>query len=214
MATKEEELQAALTALSKLTPGKVHVSVGKGSNSPFNKLEDIELHKVSGPHPAGLVGTQINKLDPINKGEVVWTITPQDLVIIGELLLTGRFNAQRTVALAGSAVKSPKYFTTKILGSHKANQEAYIKALSTLNKVQIIYGLFKYKKIKCLVKNCTYRGSRVFDVPEEKRTDVNIAINMIKDAVNDKCDRLIVVSGDSDLVPAVKAVKLSAQTKK
>jgi len=111
---KEEELQAALTALSKLTPGKVHVSVGKGSNSPFNKLEDLELHKVSGPHPAGLVGTQINKLDPINKGEVVWTITPQDLVIIGELLLTGRFNAQRTVALAGSAVKSPKYFTTKI----------------------------------------------------------------------------------------------------
>ncbi len=111
---KEEELQAALTALGKLTPGKVHVSVGKGSNSPFAKLEDIELHKVSGPHPAGLVGTQINKLDPINKGEVVWTVTPQDLVIIGELLLTGRFNAQRTIALAGSTVKSPKYFTTKI----------------------------------------------------------------------------------------------------
>lgn len=111
---KEEELQAALTALGKLTPGKVHVSVGKGSNSPFSKLENIELHKVSGPHPAGLVGTQINKLDPINKGEAVWTVTPQDLVIIGELLLTGRFNAQRTIALAGSTLKSPKYFTTKI----------------------------------------------------------------------------------------------------
>lgn len=111
---KEDELQAALTALGKLTPGKVHVSVGKGSNSPFTKLENIELHKVSGPHPAGLVGTQINKLDPINKGEVVWTVTPQDLVIIGELLLTGRFNADRTIALAGSTVKSPKYFSTKI----------------------------------------------------------------------------------------------------
>jgi Na+-transporting NADH:ubiquinone oxidoreductase subunit A len=111
---KEKELQAALTAMAKLTPGKVHVSVGKGSNSPFTNLEDIELHKVSGPHPAGLVGTQINKLDPINKGEVVWTVAPQDLVIIGELLLTGKFNAQRTIALAGSSVKSPKYFTTKI----------------------------------------------------------------------------------------------------
>lgn len=111
---KEEELQAALKALGKLTPGKVHVSVGKGSNSPFSKIENIELHKVSGPHPAGLVGTQINKLDPINKGEVVWTITPHDLVIIGELLLTGKFNAQRTIALAGSSVKAPKYFTTKI----------------------------------------------------------------------------------------------------
>ena len=110
---KEEELQAALTALGKLTPGKVHVSI-KGSSSPFAKLQDIEIHKVSGPHPAGLVGTQINKLDPINKGEVVWTVTPQDLVIIGELLLTGRFNAQRTIALAGSTVKAPKYFSTKI----------------------------------------------------------------------------------------------------
>jgi len=111
---KEEELQAALTALGKFTPGKVHVSIGKGSSSPFAKLQDIEIHKVSGPHPAGLVGTQINKLDPINKGEVVWTVTPQDLVIIGELLLTGRFNAQRTIALAGSTVKAPKYFSTKI----------------------------------------------------------------------------------------------------
>ena len=111
---KEEELQAALTALGKLTPGKVHVSIGKGSSSPFAKLQDIEIHKVSGPHPAGLVGTQINKLDPINKGEIVWTVTPQDLVIIGELLLTGRFNAQRTIALAGSTLKAPKYFSTKI----------------------------------------------------------------------------------------------------
>ncbi|WP_297797249.1 Na(+)-translocating NADH-quinone reductase subunit A [uncultured Eudoraea sp.] len=111
---KERELQTALTALDNLTPGKVHVSVAKGSNSIFSDLKNIELHSVSGPHPAGLVGTQINKIDPINKGEVVWTVSPQDLVIIGELLLTGRFNADRIIALAGSSVKSPKYFTTKI----------------------------------------------------------------------------------------------------
>lgn len=111
---KESELQAALTALNNITPGKVHVSVAKGSDSIFSDLKNIELHKVSGPHPAGLVGTQINKIDPINKGEVVWTVSPQDLVIIGELLLTGRFNADRIIALAGSSVKSPKYFTTKI----------------------------------------------------------------------------------------------------
>ncbi|MEX0288432.1 MAG: Na(+)-translocating NADH-quinone reductase subunit A [Flavobacteriaceae bacterium] len=111
---KEEALQAALTALGKLTPGKVHVSVGKTSNSPLAGLQGIELHKVSGPHPAGLVGTQINKIDPINKGELVWTLAPQDLVIIGEALLTGKFNPERTVALVGSSVKSPKYYTTKI----------------------------------------------------------------------------------------------------
>ncbi|WP_289063402.1 Na(+)-translocating NADH-quinone reductase subunit A [uncultured Zobellia sp.] len=111
---KEKELQAAITALGKLTPGKVHVSVGKSENSPLAGLNGVELHKVSGPHPAGLVGTQINKIDPINKGETVWTVTPQDLVIIGELLLTGKFNAERIVALAGSSVKAPKYYKTKI----------------------------------------------------------------------------------------------------
>lgn len=111
---KENELQAAVSALSKLTSGKVHVSVSSGAVSPLAGLRDVETHKVSGPHPAGLVGTQINRIDPINKGEIVWTIAAQDLVIIGEMLLTGKFNAERTVALAGSAVKKPHYFTTKI----------------------------------------------------------------------------------------------------
>ncbi|MEO6348986.1 MAG: Na(+)-translocating NADH-quinone reductase subunit A [Aquaticitalea sp.] len=111
---KEKELQAAITALGKLTDGTVHVSVGNNSNSPFAGLSGIILHKVSGPHPAGNVGTQINKINPVNKGEVVWTIAAQDLVIIGELLLTGKFNAERVVALVGSSVKKPRYFVTKI----------------------------------------------------------------------------------------------------
>ena len=64
------------------------------------------------------------------------------------------------------------------------------------------------------MKNCTYKSLRPFDVPEEKRTDVNIAVHMIKDAVNDRCNRLIVISGDSDLVPTVRAVKLITPNKK
>jgi Na+-transporting NADH:ubiquinone oxidoreductase subunit A len=114
LAGKEAELQAAVSALGKLTEGDVHVSVGKSSNSPFASLNGITLHKVSGPHPSGNVGTQINKIDPVNKGEVVWTVTPQDLVIIGELLLTGKYNAERIVALVGAEVKKPKYYKTKI----------------------------------------------------------------------------------------------------
>ena len=111
---KDKELQAAVTAFSKLTDGNVNVSVGKNSKSIFEGLNDISVHHMSGVHPAGNVGTLINKVDPINKGEVIWTITPQDLVIIGELLLTGKFNAERMIALSGSSVKDPKYYTTKI----------------------------------------------------------------------------------------------------
>ncbi|APA63514.1 Na(+)-translocating NADH-quinone reductase subunit A [Maribacter sp. 1_2014MBL_MicDiv] len=110
---KEKELQTAITALGKLTPGKVHVSVGS-SASPLSSMKGVELHNVSGPHPAGLVGTQINRVDPINKGELVWTVSPQDLIIIGEYLLTGIYNPERVVALVGSSVKAPKYYSTKI----------------------------------------------------------------------------------------------------
>ncbi len=111
---KESQLQAALTALSKLTEGAVHVCVGGAGVSPFSGLKDITLHTISGPHPAGNVGTQISKLDPVNKGETVWTVSAQDLVIIGELLTTGKFNAERRIALVGSSVKTPKYYTTRI----------------------------------------------------------------------------------------------------
>ena len=111
LAGKEVELQAAITAVSKLTEGLVHVSVGANTTSPLANLKGIELHKVSGPHPSGNVGTQIAKIDPINKGEVVWVITPQDLVVIGELLLTGKLNVSRTIALTGSQFSKPAYVT-------------------------------------------------------------------------------------------------------
>ncbi|NQX86363.1 MAG: Na(+)-translocating NADH-quinone reductase subunit A [Flavobacteriaceae bacterium] len=135
---KEAALQEAVTALAKLTEGKVHVCVGKDSNSPMAGLSGLTLHKVSGPHPSGNVGTQINKIDPINKGEMVWTVTPQDLVIIGELLLTGKYNAERLVAMVGSAVQEPRYFVTKI-GSEIATM-IYDKGIDKDANVRVISG--------------------------------------------------------------------------
>ena len=73
---KEKELQAAVSAVSKLTDGALNVGVGKNSKSIFEGLKDISVHNVTGIHPAGNVGTLINKLNPVNKGEVVWTISP------------------------------------------------------------------------------------------------------------------------------------------
>ena len=113
LAGQEVLLQKAITALAALTSGKVHVSVS-GKDTPMAGLMDCEVHTVSGPHPAGLVGTQINKIDPINKGEVVWTVAAQDLLILGNLLETGIFNASRTFALGGSVVENPQYFTALI----------------------------------------------------------------------------------------------------
>lgn len=111
---KEKEIQAAITALGKFTTGKVHVGMGKNTDSVFKGIKGIELHQVSGPHPAGNVGTLINQIGPVNKGEVVWTVAAHDLIIIGELLLTGKYNPERLVVLAGSEAKQPKYYKTRI----------------------------------------------------------------------------------------------------
>jgi len=109
---KEAEIQEAITALGKLTEGKVHVSISKGANlSPFNGVKGAELHGLVGPHPVGNVSTQIAQVNPINKGEVVWVVSAQDLVVIGTLLLTGKLNTKRTIALTGSQFSKPKYVT-------------------------------------------------------------------------------------------------------
>ena len=90
----------------------VFTGCSKFEFNPYTTLGRMVIK--NGQHPAGNVGTLINKVDPINKGEVVWTITPQDLVIIGALFLTGKFNAKRVISLSGSSLKNPKYYTAKI----------------------------------------------------------------------------------------------------
>jgi len=134
---KENELQTAVSALGKLTEGGVHISIGT-SNSPLAGLSGVTTHKVSGPHPSGNVGTLINKLNPVNKGEIVWTLNAQDLVVIGELLITGKFNAERILALVGSSVEKPRYFKTKI-GS-EISTIIYDKGVSKDGNDRIISG--------------------------------------------------------------------------
>lgn len=100
-----------------------------------------------------------------------------------------------------------RYFTALVDGPRRANQEMYLRALSTTPLVEVILGKFKPKRIKCQMPGCTHQGGRFFVTYEEKRTDVNIAVRMLDDAYQDHCDRLILVSGDSDLVPAVATVR-------
>lgn len=99
------------------------------------------------------------------------------------------------------------YFTALVSGPKRPRQESYLRALSTLPTVHIVLGKFKIKEIRCRVAACTYPGSRFFDAPEEKRTDVNIALQMLDDVHHNRTDQIVLVSGDSDLVPALEMVK-------
>ena len=110
----QDKIQTAINFLSKLTEGEIHMSVRKNSNSELSSLKNVTIHNVSGPHPSGNVGTLINKVSPVNKGEVVWTISLQDLILIGSVVESGKFSAERVIALVGSSVENPRYIKTLI----------------------------------------------------------------------------------------------------
>ena len=103
---QEQDFQTGLTALSKIA--KTYLGVGEGS--ALTNMKDAEVTVFQGKCPAGNVGVQVNNIDPVNKGEVVWTIgDPTVVLFIGRLFNTGKVNLTRTVALCGSEVKSPAY---------------------------------------------------------------------------------------------------------
>ena len=111
MKDKMNDFQAGLDVLSKLTTGKIHIGL-KSANSIFATAKGVETTIFTGVHPAGNAGVQINKVNPINKGEVVWTINPQDVVIMGRLFSKGVVDMTKTVALTGPEVENPQYFET------------------------------------------------------------------------------------------------------
>jgi NYN domain len=107
-----------------------------------------------------------------------------------------------------------RYFSALIEGPTRPNQEAYLKALSTTPLLHIILGKFKMKNAKCGVTACNVACDKWYQTPEEKRTDVNIAVFLLDDAYQDVCDQFVLISGDSDLVPVVNMVRQRFPKKK
>ncbi len=96
-----------------------------------------------------------------------------------------------------------RYFTTRVKGRpEKARRQgAFIDALQARGAIEIDFGHFLSKQVKC--RNC---GS-TWQKNEEKKTDVNIAVRLLDDAFDDRFDVAVVISGDSDLVPPIEAVR-------
>ena len=118
----DELFQKGLDIISKLTNGKTHLNLDGNTNSSkvFSDAKGVELNSFSGPHPAGNVGIQIHHLDPINKGDVVWYLEPQDIIVIARLFTEGKYDVSRIISLCGSEVSKPRYYRT-ISGSCVAN---------------------------------------------------------------------------------------------
>ena len=114
MEGREEAFLVGLRALRTLTAGDVHLGVAPQSSDLFRRAGDAKVHTFEGPHPAGNVGVQIHHVAPIAKGEIVWTIKPQDVAVIGTLVSEGIFDARRTVALTGPQLQRTGYVETRL----------------------------------------------------------------------------------------------------
>ncbi len=109
LAGREHAFAAGLAALQKLSPMTV-LSVAAGDATPaFQGLNGVSVHQFSGPHPAGNTSVHIAQVSPLNKGEVVWTLSAQDVCAVGELFLTGRCVLTKVISLSGSGFAQPQH---------------------------------------------------------------------------------------------------------
>ena len=118
----DELFQKGLNYIVKLTKGKTHLNIDGNTNGSkvFTSATGVEINNISGPHPAGNVGVQIHHIDPINKGDIIWYLEPQDVLAIAKLFTEGRYDVSRIIALGGSQVLKPRYYRT-ILGAPISN---------------------------------------------------------------------------------------------
>lgn len=113
----EQEFQAGLTALSKLTDGKVHLVYRNGTTSKaFTDAKDVEKHTAEGPHPIANHSLHIQKIDRIKAPDQwIWTLNAHDVVAIGHLLTKGRCYIEKVISVAGPGILHDRvgYFRTR-----------------------------------------------------------------------------------------------------
>ena len=137
---EQRNLQAGLDLLRRLTPGKVHLSMRAKCEGQMSSLQGVEQHTFAGKHPVGNVGVQIHHIDPINKGDLVWTVNIQDLAIIGRLVNEGRVDMHRIIAVDGSEIEKPGY--VRVIAGARVDSfvKGNVKAQKEGNRIRFISG--------------------------------------------------------------------------
>jgi Na+-transporting NADH:ubiquinone oxidoreductase subunit A len=111
---EKEDFLRGLKVLSRLTRGAVYICAGEKSQIPGEGLPGTRFERFAGPHPAGLAGTHIHFLDPVDAHKTVWYIGYQDVIAAGKLFSTGKLWVERVVSLAGPVVKNPRLLRTRL----------------------------------------------------------------------------------------------------
>ena len=161
-AGQEEDFKLGVKTLAKLA--KVHVGISPAQiNTAILPLAEAEVGVFDGPNPAGNVGVQINHVSPVNKGEVVWTLSPEETIFVGRLVRTGKVDLTRRIAVAGSQVKQPAYLQ---IMSGAPMADILAGQLETTEHVRIIDGNPLVGRKSCLEAFLGAHTTEVCAIPE------------------------------------------------
>lgn len=112
IAQYRSDFQNGLRVLARIA--RVWVCKAEDANVPGDEIDGVRAESFSGPHPAGLPGTHIHMLDPVNENKQVWHINYQDVIAVGKLFSEGKLWTERVVALGGPQVESPRLLRTRL----------------------------------------------------------------------------------------------------
>ena len=110
----KEDFLFGLSVIKKLEDCPIHLSLGESSELDLSEDDQLRLHSFSGPHPAGLVGTQMHFISPATLTNINWTIGYQDVIAIGQLFQTGLINVERVISLGGPQASNPCFLKTRL----------------------------------------------------------------------------------------------------
>jgi Na+-transporting NADH:ubiquinone oxidoreductase subunit A len=110
----QQDFDNGLQVLARLTEGNIFVCCAQENSLNFQENSQIKKAVFEGPHPAGIAGTHIHYLDPVNASKSVWHLNYQDVIAYGKLFTEGKIWTDRIVSLAGPAINEPRLLRVRL----------------------------------------------------------------------------------------------------
>ena len=111
---QKDDFNFGIAVLKRLVSCPIHLSVSDNSKLDIQEDDQLKTHIFTGPHPSGLVGTQMHFISPASLTNINWSIGYQDVIAIGKFFKTGLLSVERVISLAGPQVNEPSYIKTRL----------------------------------------------------------------------------------------------------
>ena len=158
---EKDNFDQGLETIKQLFDCDIHLTYQ--NNNFDNTLSGINYHQFAGPHPAGLVGTHISKIHPVNLNSTVWTANFQDIISIGYLKKNKKIKTTKIISLGGPAVFEPSLIKVR----HGSNLDEITAGKIEDNSRVISGSVLHGHESEGVMKYLGYYDSQVSVIPDE-----------------------------------------------